>query len=44
MLLLDEWDANLDPSAMDELSGMIDRLSEGLCIVEVRHRTDERKC
>ena len=41
VLLLDEWDANLDPDRMKELSVKIDKLSENNSIVEIRHRHTE---
>ena len=38
VLLLDEWDANLDLKFQEEISGEIDNLAKELCVVEVRHR------
>jgi ABC-type transport system involved in cytochrome bd biosynthesis fused ATPase/permease subunit len=38
VLLLDEWDANLDEENKDQLSGLIDQLSIKKCVIEVRHR------
>ncbi len=38
ILLLDEWDSNLDHSNQQELSHLIDQLSEKKCIIEIRHR------
>lgn len=38
VLLLDEWDANLDKENRQKLSDLIDDLSEKKCVVEVRHR------
>ena len=38
VLLLDEWDANLDPDNQEKLSMLIDELSEKKCVIEVRHR------
>jgi ABC-type bacteriocin/lantibiotic exporter with double-glycine peptidase domain len=40
MLLLDEWDANLDDSAMKQLSAEIEELSKRCLVVEVRHRKE----
>jgi hypothetical protein len=39
LLLLDEWDANLDRKNIMKISGKIDALAEKKCIIEVRHRT-----
>lgn len=38
VLLLDEWDANLDKENQERLSLLIDELSEKKCVIEVRHR------
>lgn len=38
VLLLDEWDANLDQENKEQLSLLIDELSEKKCVIEVRHR------
>ena len=38
VLLLDEWDANLDSENQVCLSSLIDELSEKKCVIEVRHR------
>lgn len=38
VLLLDEWDANLDQENKERLSLLIDELSEKKCVIEVRHR------
>lgn len=38
VLLLDEWDANLDAENRDRLSELIDELALRKCVVEVRHR------
>lgn len=38
LLLLDEWDANLDPENMQRIDAAIDRLAQRCCVVEVRHR------
>jgi ABC-type bacteriocin/lantibiotic exporter with double-glycine peptidase domain len=40
VLLLDEWDANLDARAIAEASAMIGNLAERHCVIEVRHRVD----
>lgn len=38
VILLDEWDANLDPSNQNELSHLIDEIAKDRCVIEVRHR------
>jgi ABC-type transport system involved in cytochrome bd biosynthesis fused ATPase/permease subunit len=38
VLLLDEWDANLDKDNQERLSMLIDELSDKKCVIEVRHR------
>lgn len=38
IILLDEWDANLDMINQTHLSQMIDKISHTKCVVEVRHR------
>lgn len=38
VLLLDEWDANLDKDNQEQLSSLIDQLSDRKCVIEVRHR------
>lgn len=38
ILLLDEWDANLDMDNRERLSALIDELSTKKCVIEVRHR------
>ena len=38
VLLLDEWDANLDSENKERLSILIDELASKKCVVEVRHR------
>lgn len=38
VLLLDEWDANLDKENQERLSMLIDELAEKKCVIEVRHR------
>ncbi|NDL63012.1 ATP-binding cassette domain-containing protein [Acerihabitans arboris] len=37
ILMLDEWDANLDLSSRTRLNNLIDKLSQSILIVEVRH-------
>jgi ABC-type transport system involved in cytochrome bd biosynthesis fused ATPase/permease subunit len=37
-VLLDEWDANLDTANQQQLSRLIDQLSQKKCVIEVRHR------
>ena len=37
VLLLDEWDANLDQENKEKLSALIDELAEKKCVIEVRH-------
>lgn len=37
VLLLDEWDANLDIDNRERLSALIDELSSKKCVIEVRH-------
>lgn len=37
-LLLDEWDANLDPENREVLSSLIDQIALKKCVIEVRHR------
>lgn len=37
LILLDEWDANLDSYNIDEISQLIDELSMVTCVVESRH-------
>jgi ABC-type multidrug transport system fused ATPase/permease subunit len=41
IILLDEWDANLDLSNQGRLSELIDTLSKTKCVVEVRHRIEQ---
>ncbi|MBI4041219.1 MAG: hypothetical protein HY390_05070 [Deltaproteobacteria bacterium] len=43
ILLLDEWDANLDPLKREQLSQIIDTLSHRQCIIEVRHSDHPQK-
>lgn len=38
VLLLDEWDANLDKDNQETLSKLIDQLAEKKCVIEIRHR------
>lgn len=38
VLLLDEWDANLDQENQEQLSLLIDQLAKERCVIEVRHR------
>jgi ABC-type bacteriocin/lantibiotic exporter with double-glycine peptidase domain len=38
IILLDEWDANLDGINQTQLSQLIDKIAQKKCIVEVRHR------
>jgi len=38
VLLLDEWDANLDHENKERLSSLIDELARSKCVIEVRHR------
>ncbi|HRD55681.1 MAG TPA: hypothetical protein PLC42_04705 [Parachlamydiaceae bacterium] len=38
VLLLDEWDANLDKENQESLSQLIDKIAEKKCVIEVRHR------
>lgn len=38
VLLLDEWDANLDKENQEKLSAIIDAVAEKKCVIEVRHR------
>jgi ABC-type multidrug transport system fused ATPase/permease subunit len=38
VLLLDEWDANLDQENREMLSQVIDEISNRKCVIEVRHR------
>ncbi|CDZ81063.1 FeS assembly ATPase SufC [Candidatus Rubidus massiliensis] len=43
IILLDEWDANLDINAKREISSVIDELSKKYCVVESRHNFIEGK-
>lgn len=38
ILLLDEWDANLDAKNKEQISAMLDIFSKHYCVVEIRHR------
>jgi ABC-type transport system involved in cytochrome bd biosynthesis fused ATPase/permease subunit len=38
VILLDEWDANLDHENQEILSSLIDDLAQKKCVIEVRHR------
>jgi ABC-type transport system involved in cytochrome bd biosynthesis fused ATPase/permease subunit len=38
VLLLDEWDANLDQENREKLSQIIDEIAARKCVIEVRHR------
>lgn len=38
VVLLDEWDANLDAVNQKQLSELIDQIAQEKCVVEVRHR------
>ena len=38
VLLLDEWDANLDKENQERLSALIEELASKKCVIEVRHR------
>lgn len=38
VLLLDEWDANLDKENQESLSELINELAKKKCVIEVRHR------
>lgn len=40
VLLLDEWDANLDKENQEKISLLIDALAACKCVVEVRHRSN----
>lgn len=40
VLLLDEWDANLDSENQEKISLLIDTLAVSKCVVEVRHRSN----
>jgi ABC-type bacteriocin/lantibiotic exporter with double-glycine peptidase domain len=38
IILLDEWDANLDGLNQNQLSQLIDQIARKKCVVEVQHR------
>ena len=38
IILLDEWDANLDGLNQNRLSNLIDQIAQKKCVIEVRHR------
>ena len=38
IILLDEWDANLDAVNQSQLSQLIDQIAQIKCVVEVRNR------
>lgn len=38
VLLLDEWDANLDAANQQEISGIIEQMSQIKAVLEIRHR------
>ncbi len=39
VILLDEWDANLDKQNKEEVSTLIDEIARKRCVIEVRHRS-----
>ncbi len=39
VILLDEWDANLDNQNKEEISHLIDEIACNRCVIEVRHRS-----
>ena len=39
VILLDEWDANLDSQNKEEISRLIDEIACKRCVIEVRHRS-----
>lgn len=39
VILLDEWDANLDNANQSSLSGLINEFAQKYCVIEVRHRS-----
>lgn len=43
ILLLDEWDANLDSNNTQQISKVIDEMSNSFCIVESRHLKESRE-
>lgn len=44
LVLLDEWDANLDTDSVEKADGFIARLAQSRCVVEVRHRSGDAIC
>lgn len=40
VLLLDEWDANLDATNLIKINRLIDEMSKNTCVIEIRHRKD----
>lgn len=43
VILLDEWDANLDEANIEKLSALIDTISKTKTVIEVRHRAQNLK-
>lgn len=41
VILLDEWDANLDTHNIKYISKKLDKIAQEKCIIEVRHRDNE---
>lgn len=41
-LLLDEWDSNLDFENIQVLSNLLNDIANKRCVIEIRHRTDEK--
>ena len=41
ILLLDEWDANLDNLNKKKVSGQIDLIASGRVVIEIRHRSED---
>ena len=39
VILLDEWDANLDNQNKEEISHLIDEIAQNRCVIEIRHRS-----
>ena len=40
ILILDEWDANLDAANISKINMVLDKMAKSKCIFEVRHRTE----
>lgn len=40
ILLLDEWDANLDLINIKKISDLLEKTAQTKCILEVRHRSE----